>query len=745
VLKKAFVSLVLLFGFFNGLMAQNVSYNLNLVGITGTNNTAFGFQSLPASTTGNSNSALGFQSLLANTTGSSNTAIGWKSLTANISGTQNVGVGYNTLAFNTTGKFNVAIGMNSMNQSTTSDHNTAIGHSSLKFGGFANTATGWGALSNNTGLANTGSGYAVLGNNTSGGFNTALGYGAFFTNTTGSNNTALGYAADVASAALTNATAIGNGAIVNASNSMQFGNSAVTQIYAGTGTNATVNCGGIISQNLQITGGVPGVGKVLTSNASGVATWQTPTGGGGGSWSLIGNAGTVDATNFIGTTDFVPFNIRVNNQMAGRIDATYGNVSFGYRAGINNNIFVPNNKGIQNVAIGDEALFTNQFTIANTAVGFNALYSILGSTVTAQGGNVAVGWRSLYLATAGSDNTALGTQALYNNSTSSSSTAVGKSALLNNTIGGQNTGIGSFSLRTNITGNNNTGLGYLSDVSVGSLQNATAIGYSAIVNGNDKVVIGSNSPFMVIGGYAAWSNYSDGRFKENVNENVPGLTFITKLRPVTYTINTKKLDEHVMQNMPDSIKAKNMQNKSAYLEAANKIQTGFIAQEVEKTAKEIGYNFDGVNAPKNETDNYSLAYAQFTVPLVKAVQELSKQNDDLKKEMAELRSMLTAIKSNTIEGSIKITEATTEAKLYQNAPNPFSKTTTIRYSIPATAKRVAISITTMEGIKVKTFELNSKNGEALNINGGELSAGTYIYTLVVDDVMVDSKKMILTK
>jgi trimeric autotransporter adhesin len=74
-----------------------------------------------------------------------------------------------------------------------------------------------------------------------------------------------------------------------------------------------------------------------------------------------------------------------------------------------------------------------------------------------------------------------------------------------------------------------------------------------------------------------------------------------------------------------------------------------------------------------------------------------------------------------------------------------AKTTTIRYSLLSTAKSAANSITTMEGIKIKTFELNSKNGEALNINGGALSAGTYIYTLVVDDVLVDSKKMILTK
>ena len=113
--------------------------------------------------------------------------------------------------------------------------------------------------------------------------------------------------------------------------------------------------------------------------------------------------------------------------------------------------------------------------------------------------------------------------------------------------------------------------------------------------------------------------------------------------------------------------------------------------------------------------------------------------------MAELREMISAQKNKNIEGSIKITESNNEPKLFQNAPNPFSKTTTIKYSLPASSKRAVIGIMNMSGIKIKTFELSSKNGEALNINGGELSAGTYIYTLMVDDVLIDSKKMILTK
>ena len=53
----------------------------------------------------------------------------------------------------------------------------------------------------------------------------------------------------------------------------------------------------------------------------------------------------------------------------------------------------------------------------------------------------------------------------------------------------------------------------------------------------------------------------------------------------------------------------------------SQVTTGFIAQDVEAAAQSIGYNFSGVDAPKNENDYYGLRYAEFVVPLVKAVQE----------------------------------------------------------------------------------------------------------------------------
>jgi hypothetical protein len=86
------------------------------------------------------------------------------------------------------------------------------------------------------------------------------------------------------------------------------------------------------------------------------------------------------------------------------------------------------------------------------------------------------------------------------------------------------------------------------------------------------------------------------------------------------------------------------------------VHTGFIAQEVEKIAQDLGFDFDGVHHPDNENDPYSLAYAGFVVPLVKAVQEqqeiiesqnatietLTNQNKEIKEALRRIEEQLKA-------------------------------------------------------------------------------------------------------
>ena len=64
-----------------------------------------------------------------------------------------------------------------------------------------------------------------------------------------------------------------------------------------------------------------------------------------------------------------------------------------------------------------------------------------------------------------------------------------------------------------------------------------------------------------------------------------------------------------------------MLSDEEYLKSSSIVRTGFIAQEVEAAAQKVGFDFDGVSAPENETDLYVIRYAEFVVPLVKAMQE----------------------------------------------------------------------------------------------------------------------------
>ena len=218
--------------------------------------------------------------------------------------------------------------------------------------------------------------------------------------------------------------------------------------------------------------------------------------------------------------------------------------------------------------------------------------------------------------------------------------AVGRNALYSNKSN-NNTAVGYKALYSNNSGSDNTAIGYDADVSVANLNNATALGYSATVNASNKVRIG-NSSVSAIEGQVAFTSVSDGRIKENVQEAVPGLSFISQLRPVTYTLNTRKQDEITMQAMPDSIKEKRMLSDEDYLESSSIVRTGFIAQEVEVAAKKVGFDFDGVSAPQNETDLYGIRYAEFVVPLVKAMQE---QQETIEEQQATINDLLKRVEA----------------------------------------------------------------------------------------------------
>jgi len=152
----------------------------------------------------------------------------------------------------------------------------------------------------------------------------------------------------------------------------------------------------------------------------------------------------------------------------------------------------------------------------------------------------------------------------------------------------------------------------------------------------NQVFIGNTSTGF-IGGKVPWSVISDARVKNTITEDVKGLDFILKLRPVTYHISNDAITTISGNKKTPDFPGKYDGEKIKY--------SGFLAQEVEKAAKGAGYDFSGYSAPKNQWSLYTLSYEQFVVPLVKAMQEQQTIIEELKKQMTEMKREMELLKN----------------------------------------------------------------------------------------------------
>jgi len=282
-----------------------------------------------------------------------------------------------------------------------------------------------------------------------------------------------------------------------------------------------------------------------------------------------------------------------------------------------------------NTATGSYALDSNTTGNGNTATGFEALRAnTIGSF------NSAHGNRALSQNVSGEYNTATGSWALVRNTSGSENTATGVNALGNNTTGSYNTAVGLEALVNNTTGNYNTAIGYGAGPTTNNLFNSTAIGNGALTTTSGQIRIG-NTSVNSIGGSVSWSNLSDGRTKKNISKDVPGIAFINKLQPVTYNFDLDAVDYLQRGDKAKEWLTALSQEERASREAKEKrLYTGFIAQDVEKAAQIVGYDFSGVDV--DEIGVYALRYSEFVVPLVKAVQELSEQQDEMQNKVNKL-------------------------------------------------------------------------------------------------------------
>ncbi|MDR1738485.1 MAG: tail fiber domain-containing protein [Candidatus Symbiothrix sp.] len=234
----------------------------------------------------------------------------------------------------------------------------------------------------------------------------------------------------------------------------------------------------------------------------------------------------------------------------------------------------------------------------------------------------------------------------------------------------------------------------------------------------------------VTGVYAsAYYTISDWNFKQNIENIQSPLSKVLQLRGVSYQL--KPLPVSHLKETEELTKWMD--------EKYSKPRIGVIAQEIEKIVPEVVLT--------NEDGRKSVAYGEITGLLIEAIKEQQQLIDRQQEQIEELQSkrLQIAAQSNVAEKISATPSIVSDCRLEQNAPNPFSQATTIKYSIADKISAAFIGIYDLQGKQLKQYPVQQRGAGSLIISGSEFPAGIYYYALIADGQKVDIKQMILTE
>lgn len=228
--------------------------------------------------------------------------------------------------------------------------------------------------------------------------------------------------------------------------------------------------------------------------------------------------------------------------------------------------------------------------------------------------------------------------------------------------------------------------------------------------------------------YLNLTDLSDLNVKENISDLGQGLDKIIQLRPVKFDIKSTFFD-----SIPDEARNKVIEQ--------NKNSLGFIAQDVQQVIPELVNEIPG-------TDLQGINTIDLIPVLVKAIQEQQAQIDNLKK-ITNIQEMdIVSIKEHlglVEEESTKKSAPLDNPLLYQNNPNPFNKETTIQAYVPSIIKEASLVIYDLDGVALLSENIVDRGDISIVIPGTEFSEGIYIYSLLIDGRIVDSKRIVITQ
>jgi len=221
---------------------------------------------------------------------------------------------------------------------------------------------------------------------------------------------------------------------------------------------------------------------------------------------------------------------------------------------------------------------------------------------------------------------------------------------------------------------------------------------------------------------SAWS--SDRKLKSDIKPVLNAMDKIALLKPSTYLFKTEEF---------------------AGMRLPKEQQIGLIAQELEEVFPDLVSNVKGssIKNDKGEVvastvDHKAVNYIGLIPVLIAGLQEQQKQ-------INAQQELINSLQKNS--GTTGINDLNVEAgfQMSQNEPNPFTHETVVKYNMPKTVSNAFMAVYDLTGKQITTFPINEKGSSSVTITSEKLTAGIYIYSIVADGKVIDSKRMIVAE
>ena len=132
-------------------------------------------------------------------------------------------------------------------------------------------------------------------------------------------------------------------------------------------------------------------------------------------------------------------------------------------------------------------------------------------------------------------------------------------------------------------------------------------------------------------------------------------------------------------------------------------------------------------------------YVELVPILVQSINELKAEVEQLKAATSPQRTQrnTTAVDETMVETDI--------ATLAQNNPNPFETSSTIRLNVPESVGEALLVFYDLNGKQIKQLPVETRGRSEHTVTSAEFAPGMYIYALVTDGKVVETRRMLLLK